>query len=393
MTTDHFYADLPVHDDFASTADRSRYAPLPDDWYVLISDVVGSTAAIERGLYKQVNLVGASTIAAVTNAAKPTLVPFVFGGDGATLAVPPGVLDRAKAALRATCRMASKQFGLDLRAAVVPVRDIHAAGPRVLVARCRVSDHYDQAAFTGGGLAWVESLVKRPDRGSPYQLDVPDRRDAPGDFSGIECRWEDIPSPHGETITLIVQAVAGDDDAHAAVYGRVLDEIHAIYGDEDACRPVRLDVMDITRSRAKLQGEVGVRTYGISALGRWLYRRWLDVQMMVGRYVFPRNATFNGVDWGQYQRDVVTNTDFRKFDDMLRLVIAGTPAQRDKLTAFLDERRAAGELTYGLHVAPSALMTCLIFTRVGGHVHFVDGSAGGYAMAAKQLKSQRAPSA
>jgi hypothetical protein len=31
-------------------------------------------------------------------------------------------------------------------------------------------------------------------------------------------------------------------------------------------------------------------------------------------------------------------------------------------------------------------MTCLIFQREGGHVHFVDGANGGYTLAAIELK-------
>jgi hypothetical protein len=34
-------------------------------------------------------------------------------------------------------------------------------------------------------------------------------------------------------------------------------------------------------------------------------------------------------------------------------------------------------------------MTCLVFNRHGGHVHFVDGAQGGYAMAAAQMKAQQ----
>jgi hypothetical protein len=45
-------------------------------------------------------------------------------------------------------------------------------------------------------------------------------------------------------------------------------------------------------------------------------------------------------------------------------------------------------LVYGLHVSKHALMTCLVFDRFGKQVHFVDGSGGGYALAAKQMKEQ-----
>lgn len=40
-------------------------------------------------------------------------------------------------------------------------------------------------------------------------------------------------------------------------------------------------------------------------------------------------------------------------------------------------------------MADTALMTCLVFNlRKSEHVHFVDGGDGGFAIAAKQLKTQ-----
>jgi hypothetical protein len=33
-------------------------------------------------------------------------------------------------------------------------------------------------------------------------------------------------------------------------------------------------------------------------------------------------------------------------------------------------------------------LTCIVFSYNGNHVHFVDGSDGGYAMAARGLKAQ-----
>jgi hypothetical protein len=43
-----------------------------------------------------------------------------------------------------------------------------------------------------------------------------------------------------------------------------------------------------------------------------------------------------------------------------------------------------------MHVARSAIMTCLIEERQGAHFHFVDGSGGGYAAAAAAMKKRRA---
>jgi hypothetical protein len=39
-----------------------------------------------------------------------------------------------------------------------------------------------------------------------------------------------------------------------------------------------------------------------------------------------------------------------------------------------------------LHISTEALVTCLIFEREGGHLHFIDGANGGYALAANKLK-------
>src|SRR5438105_10071317 len=129
--TERFYEELPVFDDFAGITERKRYQPLPDDWHVVVTDVERSTAAIASGRYKEVNIVGASSIMAVLNAVRPLKVPFVFGGDGATLCVPEEALDSVRPALLATKLMAEREFKLALRVGIVPVRQIRASGHEV----------------------------------------------------------------------------------------------------------------------------------------------------------------------------------------------------------------------------------------------------------------------
>ena len=53
-----------------------------------MADVVQSTKAIAENRYKAVNMAGAAVIVAVTNALGDREFPFVFGGDGASFAVP-----------------------------------------------------------------------------------------------------------------------------------------------------------------------------------------------------------------------------------------------------------------------------------------------------------------
>jgi len=69
-------------------------------------------------------------------------------------------------------------------------------------------------------------------------------------------------------------------------------------------------------------------------------------------------------------------------------VISGSAEQRKKLSIYLEQRLQNGECVYGIHASDSALVTCMINNRSGEHFHFVDGSNGGYAMAALQMKKQ-----
>jgi Protein of unknown function (DUF3095) len=88
-----------------------------------------------------------------------------------------------------------------------------------------------------------------------------------------------------------------------------------------------------------------------------------------------------------YRREVVENSDFRKFDDNLRMTLDCTPALADRIEQRLTVARAAGIARFGLHRQPAAIMTCIVPSiSDSNHVHFVDGAAGGYALAARQLK-------
>jgi hypothetical protein len=88
-----------------------------------------------------------------------------------------------------------------------------------------------------------------------------------------------------------------------------------------------------------------------------------------------------------YLRQVVENSDFRKYDDGLRMIIDCTPDLADAI-----ERRLAaqaGTALYGLHRQETAMMTCFTPSPTrSDHVHFIDGAQGGYAAAATALKAK-----
>ena len=373
-----------MRSDLRALASADAYTQMPGDWYVVMSDVRDSTVAIESGSYKNVNTCGAATIAAVLNAAGPVEIPFVFEGDGSMLCVPESLSDAARAALLQTQEMARKSFGLDLRVGAIRVADIERAGFAVYVARYRVSENYVQAVFAGGGMAYADRTMKDPATAEACAV-RPGAVQASGRFDGLECRWQDIPSPRGETVSVIVRTLATDPDQARAAYLQVLMKVAEIYGDDEDSHPITSEGLELTLDPGKLGAEVGVRASGRGPLGRWAYLAWIRLVTRLGAFAM-KHGIRAGTDWGRYKATVVRNADVRKFNDVYRQILAGTPAQREQLTAWLDERFARRELVYGLHVTDRAQMTCLVFDYSGRHIHFVDGADGGLFLASREFK-------
>jgi hypothetical protein len=365
------------------------YAPLPADWHVATCDVRDSTLAIEAGNYKHVNTVGASAVTAMLNAAGALEIPFIFEGDGSAFCVPPELLEDAKAALMKTREMAQSSFGLDLRVATVPVVKVREAGLDILIARVRVSDNYTQAVFAGGGMAFADRYMKDPATAAACEV-KPGSVAARGSLEGLECRWQDIRSRHGETVSLMVRALPADPAAANGVYAEVIAKVREIYGSDEACHPLTppLTTLVPTLDARQLGNEVGVRAAGRGAFGKWLWlmrARWFVV---LGWFLMKFGLHTEETDWSRYKETLFRNTDVRKFNDIYRQILSGDAKQREALDAWLAERYAARELVYGLHVTNRAHMTCLVFNYSGKHLHFIDGADGGLFLAAKQFKER-----
>ena len=382
-STDSFYASLPAVDHFDDLTDSSNYRPLPEDWCLAIADVVNSTGAIAAGEYKAVNTAGVSVIAAITNCLKPLDIPYVFGGDGALVCLPRTASEKASRALAATAAMAQQSFGLELRTALVPSSFLIEHNQQLLVARQRVSPHYDQCAFFGGGAHFAEEQLKLGTLPAEY-LVSPDPY-AEADFSGLECRWNEIKSPEEETVAVIIRANV-PLELTLSVYKKALRKITEIYGDASTCRPITKDRLNVTLSSFILRHEARVKTWGLDVTQKIRYGIRQRAQILLGWFFFFTGMRTGRTEWNRYKDDLVWNTDFRKFDGYLRLVLAGNKTKRIALEEYLDGLRRSGDVSYGIHVSTSAIMTCLVRQRQYSHVHFVDASGGGYATAARAMK-------
>ena len=381
MPTRYFYSDLPVLTDFVQITNHDNFVAVPDDWLIVITDVVGSTRAIEQGRYKDVNLLGACSIVSVLNIADEVDVPFVFGGDGASLLIPPTLLGETTRSLRAIQTLAKEEFSLSLRVGIVPVWVAVNAGHPVDIAKLEISRNYRQAVFMGGGLTYATELIKNPATTDLYMLDLTSSS-SPANLSGLECRWQDIPSRHGETVSLLVLATQNEE------YRDVIEQIQLIYGAGDRHNPITRDHLSLSFSPSTLSKETKVRASTNHWLSKLRYLIKIQFENLLGWIFMKFKLNVCGTDWSKYQDVVAAATDYRKFDDMLRMVIAGDALQRENLTDYLEQKYRSGKLVYGLHVSDRALLTCLVLDRNGRQVHFVDGADGGYAMAAKEMKAR-----
>jgi hypothetical protein len=384
---ENFFRELPEIEEFSRAVELARYADVPEAWWVVITDVRGSTRAIEAGRYRDVNALGVSSIVAVQNAVPDLELPYVFGGDGATLLVPGSRVERVAVALRGVQRLARDAFDLELRAATVAVREIGAAGERVRVARFRASPSVCLALLAGGGFGLAERWVKDPALGLRYAI-LPDG-EASADLSGFECRWQPLQSRRGQVISLLVLSLAPEEPAREATYRRTLDVLDRLLGSRDA-RPVKLESLRMLGWFGDYSTEARVRSGARSGPDFERARDFARKKTLVGRALMATRTSAGGFDGSRYRAELVENTDFRKFDETLRMVLDVSDAEVDELVAHLERERAAERLVFGLHRSDSALMTCFARTYQGNHVHFVDGSNGGYALAAKQLKAQLA---
>ena len=377
-----FYSTLKAITTFTDVVNSDVYTQLPDNWSIISSDVRSSTKAIKKGKYKEVNMAGACIIAAISNYFKPLEIPFIFGGDGSTIAIPPCDIDEINGILSYSQQAVKDVYDLDLATGCISMKEIRDAGYDISVAKYELSKHVRQAIFWGNGTEYVERKIKS-DSWIVSRTKVVD-----ADFSGLECRWNEIPSKKDEVVAIIIKVMDQCDVEKSALYSQILTKIEQIYGEQINHRPVEIDQLKLAGRPTLLGAELKIRSYPTTAWAYLTYFLKLYYIQIVGWILMKFNITTSKTDWANYKQDFVQHADYRKFSDALRLVISGTIEQRHQLQEYLDQLFEERKAAFGIHSSFAALTTCYVTSYQHNHIHFIDGSDGGYAKASQDLKTR-----
>ncbi len=375
--TANFYGNLRGFSDFSELNNEAYYTDIPDDWYVIISDIKGSTRAIEEGRYKEVNTLGAASISVLQKALGTFHFPFVFGGDGATALLHESDIERVKMALLGLKSMAKSQFRMNLRVGFVSVRDIYKTDKKIQVAKFFLNPKKSIAMLRGGGLAYADDLIKS----DPVTYCLDQDRNPLQELSGLSCRWQPIKSTRGQIVTLLVFPTT---QGSQGVLKKVLDDLNKIF-DNDMSKtcPIRNNSL---RYKSVTQCIRDEWKYNTDHTSKSFLHRFVTILICVWAYKWNLPIFF---DKKNYKDSLESHSDYRKFDDILRMVIDCTSEEMGKIQDLLENLHNEGSICYGLHLSQESLMTCLVENiQQGGHIHFIDGGDGGYAMAAKDLKIQ-----
>jgi hypothetical protein len=378
-SNDLFYSRLPVNEIPLGELlmEEHLFYQFPNNWHVIITDVEGSTAAVNKGMHENVNLVATGSMVAVLNIAfkAGVTLPSFFGGDGATFIVPPALLSSILNALYKHQQNIIKSFGLRLRVGNVPLQDIYANGHLLAISKLRTSRLFTIPVILGDGLAYAEHIIK-----SESYLFVREEIQTSEDLdlSGMQCRWDTVKPPQNndEVVSLLVLARRNKDQA--SVFKKVIDTLDEIYGVQEKRKPISVPRLRLKGTIRKLVLEMRTK------FGKYqpFYLAKVLMTGLVAPYYFKTKRGRN------YLNQLVDMSDTLILDGKINTVISGSIQQREKLLTVLDDMEKEGIIVYGYYVSEESVLSCYVRSLDESHIHFVDGAKGGYTQAAGMLKKK-----
>jgi len=376
-----FYKKLQKHNkglvDLLS--DEMSFTNLPEDWYIFVVDIQNSTQAVQNGMHENVNLSAAGSIVTVLNEVKKInnqiRIPYFFGGDGTTFIIPSMFQKQILSLLENYRHHVKNNTSLILMVGCMEVKEIYELNKKIKIAKLALTDHLTIPIVLGSGLKYAEDVIKSSFIDSQIKLSEIESIN----LIGMECRWKEI-KPKEENNKIVCLLVnCHIDQIQMEVYKSIFEKLIDTFGKYEERNPVSRSKLQLNTSINKIREELKIKTTEYSFIT--LLKNWFGT--IVGNFFFK---VFN--KRVEYLRNIPLLSDTIMLDGVINTVFSGSQEKIDEFLTFIDELEKQGKIKYGIHITHSSIMSCYVEDRNAKHIHFIDGTEGGYTKAAMMYKSK-----
>ncbi|QNM84958.1 DUF3095 domain-containing protein [Polaribacter pectinis] len=376
-----FYKDLKSHDIPLRELLKSEnfFNSVPSNWFVIVTDILDSTSAIKKGLHHDVNLVATGSIITVLNKIKTIdkncSIPYFFGGDGASFIIPEELFNDVFSALENYSKHVKKNFNFTLRVGKMKVSDVYKSNSTLRIAKLKLNKFLVTPVVIGNGLKFAENSIK-----NNFVPSLDEENLIPFvDLSGMECRWDEIKPRDTERKVICLLVMCKDEAKQAEIFTKIMDEVDYVFGELSLRTPITTVKLKLNTSLSKIRKEMYARLGKFDA--QYLIKNWVITNF--GKYYFKFFK-----EGKEYLFKVSQLSDTIMLDGSINTVFSGTDKQISNLKLLLDSLESDREIIYGIHATYASIMSCYIEDRDEKHIHFVDGTEGGYTSAAGELKKK-----
>lgn len=359
--------------------DDALFFSVPKNWSIIVTDIENSTEAVARGAHNDVNLSATGSIITVLNTLKALnnkiKIPYFFGGDGSTFIIPNAVLEPVLLALNNYSQHIKKTLELNLRVGQFGVEKIYANNVNLKINKLRHNKYLTTPVVLGNGLKYAERQIKE----SFIATDTNNTENTALNLQGMECRWDEIYPNETDKKVICLLVDCEDEHKQAEIYGAIMTEIDSIFGNLEKRNPISTLKLKLNTSLAKIRKEMYAKIgkYQIT----YLISNWLITMLGTFYFKFFKAGKL-------YKYRVTQLSDTIMLDGFLNTVISGTDKQIESLKILLDDLELKNNIIYGMHITHASIMSCYIEDREEKHIHFVDGTEGGYTSAAIMFKEK-----
>ncbi len=378
-----FYSNLKPIEEFLSIYDLSFYNEVPEDWILIMTDIINSTEAIQKDQYKNVNLSTVFAIVSISNLLETLEFPFVYGGDGATILIPINYLEPAKIYLLKVKNLVKKLFNLDLRVGLISIKELKRMGYLIKVGKYKVSNCFYQALVLGDGLEFFEKEIKKGN----YLLPEEEIDSGDIDLTGFSCRFQDVETTKDEVIALIIKI---KDENLKEIYKNILSKIYEIYGEIDNWHPAQiknLKIISLLDPMLNLEAKVTLLKVPYF-IRRILLLLQLLMQKLIIKLPFKLGIQLNYQDATDLLIMEYVSADFKKIENSIKIVLSTTLEEKQKLFQYLDTLESKNQIVYGYFSEKKVHFICAVYINRKQDVHFIDVVRGGFTNAASMIKQK-----